>query len=447
MAKNKKRKKNNSTRSIQQIHAARYKNEVMEQLAYLCYLIDGIELFNLIPQQYKDAIYCTRGALRIVSGYGKKIQRRLAEVMEKGLRKEMSRHTIEVVKGSGKMMLLDNFLTVGVSLYILLTDEKCFFRGKERFAPFYRDNHNMRDLFIREVEKYIPLYCDFYSDLKRNVLYDFWTKTKLYYPLPGETVAGRFTLQVVIEPFELEVKHFRINSETHLGTKLMCIEHDPERKAKSGYDENTKFTLSYEVCVNHKHLDPKSGFPDLPVCVYIQKHAVDRLMERTWCPFPNWIHSCLAKAMFDPKVVRLPDNRFLFEYHIVGIKIGYLLATLVDGALLIRTFLFITNSGTPEGRRLEELTGLQKEDKKYLSIDNLRALANSDIEQNETVHDIFLRAGFGSILELCKRVRERDRNFSWLINHSENQTSLSHLITEYLKPGADNDEFVEIEDD
>jgi hypothetical protein len=189
-----------------------------------------------------------------------------------------------------------------------------------------------------------------------------------------------------------------------------------------------------------KDLDPKSSFPDLPICVYIQQHAIERLMERSCCPLPHWIHAYLVDALTKPNIIRLSNDRFLIEYRMVGIKIGYFSAILIGGELLIRTFLFITHNGTPEGRKLEEATGLQKDDKKYLSIDNLRALANSDIEQNEIMHKLFLKTGLGSLLELCKRVRERDKDFLWLISDSENKTSLSRLIIEYMKSGDDNDE-------
>jgi hypothetical protein len=301
----------------------------------------------------------------------------------------------------------------------------------------------MRDLLIKEVEKFVPLYCDFYSDLKRRIMYDFWTKTKIYYCRPDERVTCRFTLQVVIEPIVLETKPFRVNNETHMGTPYMYIERRPEYKPER---EEGKYLLMYQISVANKYLDPKSRFPDLPVQVYIQQHAVERLMERTYCPFPHWIHAYLIGALVKPKVIRLQENRFLIEYRMVGIKIGYFLATLVNGELLIRTFLFITHNGTPEGRKLEEFTGLQKEDKKYFSIDNLRTLANSDIEQNAIMHKLFLQAGLGSLLELCKRVREKDKDFLWLISDSENKTSLSRLIIEYIKSGDNNDEFVEVED-
>jgi hypothetical protein len=45
------------------------------------------------------------------------------------------------------------------------------------------------------------------------------------------------------------------------------------------------------------------------------------------------------------------------------------LTTLNEGKLVIRSFLFLTNDGTPEGWKLRALTGLAKRDKKYLEIE------------------------------------------------------------------------------
>jgi hypothetical protein len=123
MAKNKKRKKAPSAHSVGKIKSAQYKNEVMEQLDYLCYLIGGEELFDLVPKKYKEAVFATRGTLRVISGYGKKIQKRMAVVMEKELREEMYNHSIEVMKGNGRLMYLSEFLTVGVPVYLLLQVE------------------------------------------------------------------------------------------------------------------------------------------------------------------------------------------------------------------------------------------------------------------------------------------------------------------------------------
>jgi hypothetical protein len=70
--------------------------------------------------------------------------------------------------------------------------------------------------------------------------------------------------------------------------------------------------------------------------------------------------------------------------------------------LVIRTFLFITNNGTPEGKKLHELVGLQKQDKKYLALDKVSTFINHDLRTNETMRRLFIEAGCGDLLELTE---------------------------------------------
>ena len=50
---------------------------------------------------------------------------------------------------------------------------------------------------------------------------------------------------------------------------------------------------------------------------------------------------------------------------------------IIEGKIVIRTFLFVTNNGTPEGKKLAQITGLQKLDKKYLALDKLSTFMTS----------------------------------------------------------------------
>jgi hypothetical protein len=83
-----------------------------------------------------------------------------------------------------------------------------------------------------------------------------------------------------------------------------------------------------------------------------------------------------------------------------NVVIGYFKADITQGKILIRTFLFLTNEGTPEARRLKENTGLNKVDVKYLNIDKIKAFIESDIVKNERIKNIFIEAGCGGLFDL-----------------------------------------------
>lgn len=94
------------------------------------------------------------------------------------------------------------------------------------------------------------------------------------------------------------------------------------------------------------------------------------------------------------------DGGYLFPYTYRNKRLGYLKANIFGDRLIFRTFLFLTNNGTPEGKKLAKLLGVQKADKKYLGIDNLNTFINSDIESNENLKRIFCQTGCGDLFEL-----------------------------------------------
>ena len=70
-----------------------------------------------------------------------------------------------------------------------------------------------------------------------------------------------------------------------------------------------------------------------------------------------------------------------------------------DDKLVILSFLFLTNDGTPEGKKLRAITGLAKRDKKYLEIDKLSTFTAYRIHEDKELSELFRQAGCGSLLE------------------------------------------------
>jgi hypothetical protein len=132
--------------------------------------------------------------------------------------------------------------------------------------------------------------------------------------------------------------------------------------------------------------------------LYIQRHALQRLDERLGLQANN-VHAHLFFSLFDQPVNYVFDNgRTLIEFKMYEYKVGYLVTTLQDDKLVILTFLFLTNDGTPEARKLKALTGLAKHDKKYLEIDKLSTFTAYHIHEDEELSELFRLAGCGSLL-------------------------------------------------
>jgi hypothetical protein len=76
---------------------------------------------------------------------------------------------------------------------------------------------------------------------------------------------------------------------------------------------------------------------------------------------------------------------------------GDLVVEYLDGILLVKTFLLLSNSGTPEGQQLEEVSGMNKIDREYWTIDRLSTFQNSDIKDHPKVKKVFEKSGCGTL--------------------------------------------------
>ena len=138
--------------------------------------------------------------------------------------------------------------------------------------------------------------------------------------------------------------------------------------------------------------DPAAqGLDELPV--FVQSHALHRLEERLDCTPRNQQQLHLYVSLQEPEVVKGPTGKWLIRFYFNSFHLGYFLADIVDGILLLRTFLFITMDSTPEGYALQQVLGLAAVDKKYLSIDRLSTFFISDIREHPDLKEHFVQAG------------------------------------------------------
>jgi hypothetical protein len=152
-----------------------------------------------------------------------------------------------------------------------------------------------------------------------------------------------------------------------------------------------------EVSVSSDKLSLDNSIRNMPIPVYIQNHVLHRMEERLDCVTRYMREFYLFSSMEDPKIIHF-KGRMLVEYNLrKGHKLGYLIVDYLNGILLVKTFLLLTNSGTPEGQRLEESSGLNKIDRQYWAIDRLSTFQKSDIKDHSQVKKIFNQAGCGSL--------------------------------------------------
>jgi hypothetical protein len=452
-----------------QLQRTQFRNIFMQKLRDLCAYMGDPTLFHLIPESELNRLFRTRTApLKIRVTKGAKIQKRLVEVMESSIKKSLNLATIELMPGGERSISLTDYIMVANTLEFVLTTDTCKVEQKERFGEFLRHADMRYDAYHSTVCSVCESVCDLYNNIAQHKsLYafnfdmeancnnnDYKAETtimsKLYASksgrVKGERMFDGVDLRVhpvvTIYTLPLDVKPVRLNNETRPAVQIGTVVYQ-----KNWYDPEVS-TLQFPLHELTHPRNPDDVYKLEPepaphfVPVYIQQHAINRLLERTGCLVPSYamLNACLS--LETPLITRMPAGSFLVDYSIDHLKVGYLLCDLIDDSfVLVRTFLFITQFGTPEGDKLGAMTKLQKEDVKYLAIDNLRSLLSSDIADSEATCNLFRDIGCQSILDLCRKAKDSDY-LKDLLGIQQQKTSLSELITEYLAPHADNDEYI-----
>ena len=136
--------------------------------------------------------------------------------------------------------------------------------------------------------------------------------------------------------------------------------------------------------------------------VYVQSHALrqlsHRLNVREAQPF---LEGWLAHSLNDPVIVeRRGGGTLLIEYRIKDWRVGYLVAKVVEDAVVVRTFLFVTMEGTPESRKLERRLKLTRRDLEWLGLNDLAAFTKSDLHGDEELRRLLGECGCGHLLEI-----------------------------------------------
>lgn len=134
--------------------------------------------------------------------------------------------------------------------------------------------------------------------------------------------------------------------------------------------------------------------------IYIQKHAVHRLAERLDIFDEGILYMNIADSFLVGQFQPHGENQILMGYYFYGNLVGYLLTELVDGIALIRTFLFLTNDGTPEGKKLHRRLGISKKDKAYTGLDRLSTFVHGDLREDPQLLRILQQSNCSTLLNI-----------------------------------------------
>ncbi len=136
--------------------------------------------------------------------------------------------------------------------------------------------------------------------------------------------------------------------------------------------------------------------------VWVQDHAFERLRQRIPAPsIEGYTHGTLFESLRHPRITaNQGDGTFLVEYRWHDVRVGHLAVTVLEDAVLVRTFLFLTMQGTPEAAKLRARLKLKRRDIEWLDLDSFSVFLLSDMGKDPELKRIFDECGCGHLLTL-----------------------------------------------
>jgi hypothetical protein len=388
MSKKKTVKKKKYSPGQQKQNRARQNNEFRRKLQHIAMASDALDAFNLIPESELKIIITLRySPLRVVSEPELKIPPKMISIVRNSILGYLKRTEFSVFP-DGVKIFLDDYFTAGVTLEAYL--EKLKDDEYENAAEIKRGFASYMEC-VYKMKKPMMMVLDFVNNLlwqsNRIDSLLFWFKYDMIFN--DDTYPPLMCACLYFNIQKPEIEHINLDGKNRPVYRV-------------GWPISMRRGLDWST-IRPKDLKIEGTFSEIPLKVYIQSHALRRLCERIDCVETPILHHFLFQSIGNLQSNVLENGRILVEYLIFDVKVGYLVLDLVEGIALIRTFLFLTNNGTPEGERLHKSTGLEIIEKKYLSIDKLSTFTLTDLKDDEELKELFTSTGCGCLFELADK--------------------------------------------
>jgi hypothetical protein len=426
-AKKTKSKQNVSAR--QKVEIAQKKKDFFKLFKQVCDRIHP-DLYDTFTQVQRDVLFELRGMSAKIVPHGKVSKQVMLFAYEfaRIAQKEMS---IPIVEG-GAMISIKEFHQIIIPIEVLLIPVKtndlypniAMLVGKPWYEEYKKAFDDREKSYFKAMDNLRGSIRLFMSDLRYML---FYVNSNMH---TNKTLRNdhRIRHEISLQAFRPERKKIKLASgETRNGIRFtLASPYDNE-------NENDKFVPAIipASLLGLKYMSAD----ELYLPVYVTEHTLNRLEERIAdIRFKGYAQLEILTALTDEaskrQIIRMKDNRLLVEYRLLNFKIGYLVVSIQEDVVLVRTFLLLTGNMTPEGKILREQLGLQKLDNQYLGIDKLSTFLNSDILDNEDICALFVKAGCGPLLDLCRKLKNDP---AWQEN--EEKIQLAAQMRDYLSKG------------
>jgi hypothetical protein len=393
MAKKKNKRKNKSGYEQHKNLLKKQKSEFFKTLKKIAVASGAEEVLDRLPQKEYEIIWLIRfGAFRVEkSDNEENLSKKDLNIIKDFVIKHMKALSLKFIDVKQGISLYDYYKS-GLTLkhYIRTLDDIKFSGAKEfkkAFQPFM-DSVNEKD----EPRKKM-----FTLALKLSWLSSNYEKgyTHITYDLVNNK-SGLDYDRLLIDTSPPVLTYYNINNKERPAFKAGYVWEDGElywHKIKAS-------DVGYKGLMHKLELE-----------IFIQTHALNRLYMRLDGINPHFINEHMNLSLLLNHIINYKGN-ILIQFKIFGCKAGWFVSEIIDGTLLIKSFLFLTNDGTPEGDKLKETAGLSKVGKQYFHIDTLNNFVNSDIEENTILKKLFLKAGCKSLFKLGSFIKANEKKIN-----------------------------------
>jgi len=407
-----KKKKKTSRVNLQKVSKAQQRNDFIKHLKSYCDSLTNSQVFSLIPQHEIETLYNQRcRAIRIIPAMHQKIPAKVIDEFKYFIATILKKNTIHIGIGSVAKIPFRDYFTYVMALTLFGERLKNdVFQGADK---------------VKEALTPLVVLADsgFYEKAWQDYNQIINTSSILNSSITDGLNVGFYELKLSVGG-DIGLFPFAEIHRMHPEKIQVSINGDKRPAYKLGWFLPYPAPYCQPATIKSEQLGLQPGFS---LDVYVQAHALDRLIERMDGLVVGYLHYAIFDSFQNVKVCKNKKGDLLFEYHAFGIKTGYFKGDVIEGKLILRTFLFLTNNGTPEGERLHQNTGLMKEDKIYLTIDKCSTFVNSDIASNPRVKEIFIQAG-------CEDLFKLDKNI-YLSHAGTKERTIADQIARYLKLG------------
>lgn len=379
------RKKNRTHKNLNRIKQNRIEHKLnfFRRIEKICALVGGQKYYSMIPKEELEKIYSKRGLPpTVIPDPKSNIQTSAIKEIRFGI-SVLTRYREIKINEAGDKLSIFELITIGI----------IFFNYLNKLQDDEYANAAEVKKLLQSFRPYEEIFGDTYWDLHLSMLSSSYEQSCL----DGRIYRLKHEIEVS-ERRTIGIENI-IRVYSHIPEQIHICINDKSRPAFRVCWWDGSHEIKY-YSVSYKKLGIDGGDTDSTMEIYIQSHALQRIKERLDCLKPMFANVHLIYSIQDMRIHKEKDGTYFIEYSLNNIKVGYLVANILDNKLVIRTFLFITQNGAPEGDKLSELYGLAKLDKSYIALDKLSTYVLTDLCVNKNLRNMFDEAGCQYLLDI-----------------------------------------------